>query len=227
MGNVQMSVSRRSAKSGKLRSYSTSVDLYDLLISGFIRDLEADIPSCYEPYPVAVYALCYKYYIVPKFIFMYDHKAFHALNVTFPNHISFKKQLFKTDDKSTSWHQPFDLSCYIPNLLDAAPNVCCLLGSDEIDSREPSAVYDGILSRAHSKVPESGESSRSLYVFENQNLYTNLITPVTRRYSVKNNHPHHLLQSATCNQGRLLHHMTYCGEKWGMHSVSPRGESVN
>ena len=220
MGNVQMSMSRRSAKSGKLRTHS-QVDLYDLLISGFIRSLEAEIPAAYDPYPVAVFAICYRYYIVPKFIFMYDHQAFHAINVTEPNHITFKKELLRTNDESTSWHRPFDLSCYIPNVLDVAPKITPFLNFEDAGSpKHTSMVYDGILSRAYSKVHESGESSRSLYVFENQNLHSNLITPISRRYSVKHDHSHHLLQSATCNQGRLLNHMTYCGDRWGI-SPSP------
>eukprot|EP01084_Bolivina_argentea_P062723 114696_1 len=180
-----------------------------LLIHGFIRESHS---SAHDQAITDICHLCCTYYIIPQFIFMYDHDAFHVFNVTSPSHPILNRTLIETNDQSTSWNRPFDLCCYVPNILNQSPSIKQLLfehtPNDLNDIIYDMEQYDGILARAHSKTHESGESSRSLYLFPNQHITTN-------RRSKKQNE-HILLQSPTGNRGKLINYMVYCGDRWGI-----------
>ena len=193
---------------GKSKSQSKP-DIADLLIAGFLRNIVQMFPKQdnRKYTPSDILEMCVQYYIIPKYIFLYDNHAFHALNITSPINPIITKNLIKTNDKSTTFNLPFDMSCYIPNILCDSP-IKQLLDSDYrvyIKDKD-NHKYSGILSRAHSKTFNSGESSRSIYVFPNINLDG----------KHKQKESHNLLQSATGNKGKLLNYMLYTDEKWGI-----------
>eukprot|EP00484_Ammonia_sp_Unknown_P018736 CAMPEP_0197044598 /NCGR_PEP_ID=MMETSP1384-20130603/20619_1 /TAXON_ID=29189 /ORGANISM="Ammonia sp." /LENGTH=413 /DNA_ID=CAMNT_0042476085 /DNA_START=25 /DNA_END=1263 /DNA_ORIENTATION=+ len=118
--------------------------------------------------------------------------------------------IIRTDDASTAWNEPFDLSCYIPRIAQRSP-ISQLLSSEARSSMKSRGFthYDGIFSRAHSKTSHSGESSRSFYLFPNDALNA-------EHHQKEKEESHHLLQSATGNRGKLLSYMMYTDEKWGI-----------
>eukprot|EP01084_Bolivina_argentea_P103970 186214_1 len=178
------------AKFNKPGSHAAFYNLSDLLIDGYIR---VNIENYSLSITPDVYRLCKEYYIVQKYIFMYDHNAFHILNVTSPLNPMLYKNIIKTNDKSTTWNKPYDLSCYVPNILS----------NYLINKENSNEIYDGLFCRAASKTHESGESSRSFYIFENK-----CITDSKKL--------HTLYQSPTGNRGKLLQYMLYTDNKYGI-----------
>ena len=174
-----------------------------MLIYGFIRTIHTRTSN--SIFLLNIGSICYQYYMTPIYIFMYDHHAFHTLDVTIPTSPVLATNIIQTTDKSTSWNKPFDLNCYIPNILNISSLQSLIINSKTNNKNEK---YDAILCRAHSKTINSGESSRSFYIFPNKAI---TIKPQQNQLQ-----QHILLQSATGNRGKLIKYMLFSDDKWGI-----------
>merc|ERR1719464_1398961 len=85
-----------------------------MLIYGFIRTISTR--TSHSIFLLNIGSLCFQYYMTPRYIFIYDHHAFHCLDVTIPQSPILNTNIIQTTDNSTAWNKPFDLCCYIPNI---------------------------------------------------------------------------------------------------------------
>ena len=88
-------------------------DECELLIIGYLKNIIGNRYRVLPSYDIC--SLCRQYYLIPQLLFLND-AAFHVINITSPNLPIISTNLVNTNQASIN-PKPFDVSCYIPNIL--------------------------------------------------------------------------------------------------------------
>eukprot|EP00485_Elphidium_margaritaceum_P015353 CAMPEP_0202724888 /NCGR_PEP_ID=MMETSP1385-20130828/177443_1 /ASSEMBLY_ACC=CAM_ASM_000861 /TAXON_ID=933848 /ORGANISM="Elphidium margaritaceum" /LENGTH=347 /DNA_ID=CAMNT_0049390675 /DNA_START=122 /DNA_END=1162 /DNA_ORIENTATION=+ len=126
--------------------------------------------------------------------------------------------LNNASQRISQYSAPFDLCCFIPDILrsrdDSITNYLATRKQHPWISDD--ACYDGIFCRALCTIEDSGESSRSLYIFRRSNEWNDVDD-----HSASDSP---LIISRMMNRGKLLNFVTFTHSKHGI--IGSGGTSV-